>query len=71
MHFTESNHHSAARILLLLGTLLLATERRAEAYTDPGSGALIWQMLVAGFFGAMFYFRNMLAWVRRKTGDKK
>jgi hypothetical protein len=30
----------------------------AYAYIDPGSGALLWQMLVAGFVGALFYFRR-------------
>ena len=30
-------------------------------YVDPGSGALLWQMILAGFFGAAFYFRKFLA----------
>ena len=30
-----------------LAVLLLATEAEARAYTDPGTGALIWQMLEA------------------------
>lgn len=29
------------------------------AYVDPGSGQLIWQMLVAGFVGALFYFKRI------------
>ena len=40
--------------------LLLLTESRAYAYTDPGSGALLWQLLVAAFVGAGFYFRKFL-----------
>ena len=40
--------------------LLLLTEPRAYAYTDPGSGALLWQALVAAFVGAGFYFRKFL-----------
>ncbi len=40
--------------------LVLATEPRAYAYTDPGSGALLWQALVAAFVGAGFYFRKFL-----------
>ena len=40
--------------------LLVATEPRAWAYTDPGSGALLWQALVAAFVGAGFYFRKFL-----------
>jgi hypothetical protein len=38
--------------------LLVACEVRADAYTDPGSGALIWQMLAAGFVGLLFYVRR-------------
>ena len=35
-------------------------------YVDPGSGALIWQALVAGAFGVLFTFRRAVAftWVR-------
>ena len=40
--------------------LVLVTEPRAYAYTDPGSGALLWQALVAAFVGAAFYFRKFL-----------
>jgi len=28
------------------------------AYIDPGSGALVWQALVAGVIGAGYYFRK-------------
>ena len=29
-------------------------------YTDPGSGALIWQLLLASIFGGMFYARTLI-----------
>jgi hypothetical protein len=47
-------------IAAVLGVLLflVASERPARAYTDPGSGMLIWQGLVAAFLGASFYFRK-------------
>ncbi|HZF40374.1 MAG TPA: hypothetical protein VE715_16230 [Blastocatellia bacterium] len=32
----------------------------ALLYTDPGSGALVWQLLVASFFGIMFYLRSFI-----------
>jgi hypothetical protein len=41
-----------------------ASEREARAYTDPGSGALIWQVLVGGLVGAMFYFRKITSWFK-------
>ena len=31
-------------------------------YADPGSGVLIWQLLLALFFGATFYFSKFKAW---------
>jgi hypothetical protein len=50
--------------------LLFATERQALAYTDPGTGALIWQALVAGFVGLLFYTRRITAWFKKKKGPK-
>lgn len=48
--------------------VLLATEREAYAYIDPGSGAFIWQTLVVAGLGAVFYFRGILqraiSWIR-------
>jgi hypothetical protein len=29
-------------------------------YTDPGTGALIWQLAAASMVGAAFYFRQYL-----------
>jgi len=31
-------------------------------YADPGSGVLIWQLLLALFFGATFYFTKLRHW---------
>ncbi len=35
-------------------------------YADPGSGVLIWQLLIALFFGAAFYFSRLRTWVTAK-----
>lgn len=35
-------------------------------YADPGSGMLIWQMLLALFFGLAFYFSKLRRWVAIK-----
>jgi len=40
------------------------------AYADPGSGILIWQMLLAGIAGALFYLRRLLRWRRDRTEKK-
>jgi hypothetical protein len=54
------------RVPALCAAAVLLAEMPAAAYTDPGSGALLWQILVAGFVGAMFYFRRFTQWFRRK-----
>ena len=49
-------------ILWLLVLWLGVFPPQAYAYTDPGSGALLWQALVAGAFGLLFYARKF--WYR-------
>ena len=60
----------AARVMILMVLAAFATEREALAYTDPGSGALIWQMLLAGIAGAAFYFRRITTWFKGRKGRK-
>ena len=57
-------------VVLLSLLLLSATERPAMAYADPGSGALIWQAVVGGAFGLMFYFRRIVAKFRSRGGPR-
>jgi len=58
-------------LFFLLVAVLVVAETRAYAYTDPGSGVLIWQMLAAAFFGLMFYLRRIIGWVRRVARRKE
>ena len=58
------------RAILLVALAMFATEREAHAYTDPGTGALLWQMMVAGLVGVSFYFRRITAWFKKKKGPK-
>ena len=62
----------ARHILWLIVSLFLlsfATERQASAYADPGTGAMLWQLLAAAAVGAMFYLRKFTAWFRTKKKD--
>jgi hypothetical protein len=52
--------------VLLALLLLAATERPAMAYTDPGSGALIWQAMLSSLVGLMFYFRRIRTWFKNR-----
>jgi hypothetical protein len=67
---TRNRVRFTLRVLPFLLLLSFATERQAHAYADPGSGMLLWQMLVAGFVGVMFYFRRLTSWFRGKKGPK-
>ena len=42
-------------------------------YADPGSGTLVWQLLLAAFFGLMFYFRRLKDFLghRKKEGTRR
>lgn len=53
-------------VLLLMG----APTNPLCAYTDPGSGLLLWQSLVGGFIGLSFLFRKYVVrlFVRRDAG---
>lgn len=58
------------RTIFLMALAMFATEREARAYTDPGTGALIWQMAVAGLVGVSFYFRRITAWFKSRKGPR-
>jgi hypothetical protein len=43
--------------------VVLATEQASHAYTDPGSGMLIMQLLGSAALGALFYFQKLRNWM--------
>ena len=57
------------RSVLLAAVLLLATAQEILAYTDPGSGILLLQILGATAVGCLFYVRRIFDWLggRRKA----
>jgi hypothetical protein len=59
------------RCLGLLAVLVLFGVKEARAYTDPGSGALLWQILLGGITGSLFYFRRLTAWFVRLRQPEK
>lgn len=56
-------------VVVLAVILTLGTVSNAEAYMDPGSGALLWQTLLAAAMGATFYFRRVLRWFKRDNSE--
>ncbi|MFY9556151.1 MAG: hypothetical protein WAV47_15675 [Blastocatellia bacterium] len=59
------------RVFLVCVAVFLVCETHAHAYADPGSGALIWQMLVGASIGVMFYLRVILRWFRGLKNNRK
>lgn len=59
------------RILLICVGLLIVAQAQVYAYTDPGSGTLIWQILLAASFGVMFYLRRIIGWFRGLRSGKE
>jgi len=65
---TTSSLLLVAKFSLLVLPLLLATPTKAQGYTDPGTGAFVYQAAYAVFLGSTFYLRKFLDrfWRRRK-----
>lgn len=55
---------------LLLPAALWLFAAPAYAYADPGTGILIWQLLLAGISGALFYLRRLLRGRRDRAAKK-
>ncbi|HXE89542.1 MAG TPA: hypothetical protein VNK82_01120 [Terriglobales bacterium] len=53
-------HPARWTTLVSVAAFVLLSEAPAFAYTDPGSGMLLWQGLMAALVGAGFYFRKLL-----------
>ncbi len=61
--------HALVNRLWIVALLVALSTQEASAYTDPGSGALLWQLILAAGVGLMFYFRRFLSWFGRKKAD--
>ncbi len=42
-----------------------------QPYVDPGSGALVWQMLMAACIGLLFYLRRMISWLAHAMSGRQ
>ena len=64
----HARHITAARLnaLMLAILLLAALPSTAFGYTDPGTGAYVYQAVYAAFIGGVFYFRRFVTRFFRK-----
>jgi hypothetical protein len=59
------------KVIVVCVALLIAVEGRAYAYTDPGSGTMLLQMLAAIIVGLLFYIRRIKLWVSSLFNKQK
>lgn len=59
------------KIIVMCVALIIAVEGRAYAYTDPGSGTMLLQMLAALVVGLLFYVRRITMWARNLFNKQK
>lgn len=51
------------RTVLMVTAMAAVAAPDAQAYIDPGSGTLLWQLLLAGLVGAMFWVQRLRQWL--------
>lgn len=52
--------------MTMLAVLILLAPLSAFAYVDPGTGTILWQMLLGLVVGVSFYSRRILGWITKK-----
>lgn len=63
----------SVKLSILCSAVIIATAQPAYCYIDPGSGSMIWQLLLSAFIGMAFYFRKFITGVfsrfKKSNGD--
>ena len=52
------------RMFLAVLAVWVVAVPEAHAYIDPGSGALLWQFVMAAVFGSLFFMRRAGTWAK-------
>lgn len=52
--------------MTMLAVLMLLAPVSAFAYVDPGTGTILWQMLLGLVVGVSFYSRRIIGWFTKK-----
>ncbi len=62
-------------ILVLAAVFLMTYSNTAQAYLDPGTGSMVFQMLIAGFcaiaFAIKMFWRNIINFFLKLFGKNK
>jgi len=49
---------------------LIVLPATAHAYTDPGSGMLLWQLLCSFIIGLLFYLKSIIFFIKKYFNRK-
>ena len=63
MKFSATTLGNILRNTGVVAGVIAATTADAHAYVDPGTGAMILQIIGAVVAGALFYFRQLREWI--------
>ena len=56
---------------MIVAYLCLLFPVNAHAYSDPGSGLMLWQLAASFFVGLLFYIKRILSVVNRLFKNDK
>ena len=62
----SGDRHRSAHLFLAILTLLFVAAYPLRAYTDPGTGLLMWQLAGAFFVGCLYHARKILIRLRKR-----
>jgi hypothetical protein len=57
--------HPKRICVVTAAVLLLALPRGLYGYVDPGTGAMVWQLVIASAIGTLFYARRLVKWIKK------
>jgi len=56
-------------ILFLCGIFSFSLVSSAQAYIDPGAGSFLFQLLIAGALGGLFFIKSIIRSVKLRLGS--
>jgi hypothetical protein len=52
------------KFIVFILLIALVLPRPVKAYLDPGSASYLFQLLIAGALGALFYLKSIIKWFK-------
>ena len=59
---------STTMLYILCGLMFLGFALPTQAYIDPGTGSFLFQLVIAGALGGLFFIKSIIRSVKLKLG---